>query len=68
MDVVRHDDEAEFINYFPKWASLASSVRQDFENFINHLEGTLLSFSHLSQRDFAGMFVFIIIYGIFIDC
>ena len=57
LDVIRHNDEAEFANYFPQWANLALSVREDFERFVAKVEKILMESTNLSTKDFARKFI-----------
>jgi hypothetical protein len=56
LDMVRHDDEAEFVNYFPQWTDLAISVRNDYELVVCQLDSVLDQFTNLDPREFASKF------------
>ncbi len=53
LDMVRYGNDEEFVHYFPKWAGLANSVRERFENFATTLEKILDDAKGMSARDFA---------------
>lgn len=55
VDLIRNNEDEEFVCYFPEWKDLATAMSEKYEKFVAKIEKLFLDSADMTPKDFASM-------------